>query len=81
MRVGAVGADARVEVQLIAALSTRLRLHPAHERVGVAATLQGGARDEVVDVEEPASGEVLAIRKPATEAASASPRSNDAMTR
>ena len=60
MSVGAVDADARVEVQLAAALAARLRLDLAHYGVRVAPPAQRAAGDEVVDVEEAAPREALA---------------------
>jgi hypothetical protein len=47
-------------MQLVAASASRLLLNPAHDRIGVATAAEGGARDQVVDVEVPSPGEALA---------------------
>ena len=59
MGVLAVGADARVEVQLVAARAARLDAEPAHERAAVAAAAALGPGDEVVDVQVAPPREVL----------------------
>ncbi len=64
VRIGAVWPNAGVEVKLATALALRRVLHPRQDRVGVAAAAQRGARDEVVDIEEPPPGEVFTDAKP-----------------
>ena len=60
MRIGTIRADAGIEMQLTAALASGLLLQPRHDRVGVTPAAQGGARDEVVDIQKPAPSKVVA---------------------
>ena len=64
VRIRTVGGDSRVEVELAAALTAALGLHPGHDRVGVAAPAQCRSRNEVVDVQEPPPSEALASPEP-----------------
>lgn len=75
VRIGTLGPDTGVELQLSASLASGLLLQPRDDRVGVTSAAQGGTRDEVVDVQKPARARLSPIRKPVTAAAPGSPSS------
>ena len=75
VRVGAVEADARIEVQLVAAEPLRLLRQPAEQRCRVAPAPRLRQGREVVDVERVPPGEAVEGAYSATATASAWPSS------
>ena len=76
MRVLAILADARVEMERVQPWRRASSSQPLEQGVGEATAAVALGGDEVVDVEVVAPGEHSLMRKPATAAASSAPSSN-----